>query len=216
MGNALLEMLNAMPVKNSLISAQIPTRLKSATIWQGTPLNVRGLLDAAQNIPVAGDLLSGGMALYDAAHGDYGSAALNAVGLLPFVPGMALGMKTIKNEKQLSDVIAESDGKYIRWSRGPTLDKKAGSSRDYLSGGKHEGFSAVPINPDWATDPEWMARRIGEYGFLRMKDEKISPYIYSGKKVGTDSDGYDLINEIEGLYRIDPSLIDRMKSRFKK
>ena len=49
-----------------------------------------------------------------------------------------------------------------------------------------------------------------------MKDEKISPYIYSGKKIGTDSDGYDLISDIDALYKIDPSLIDGMKARFRK
>jgi hypothetical protein len=60
----------------------------SDRIQQGVPMNYRGLLEAAQNIPVAGDALSGGMAVYDAAKGDYGSAAMNAVGLLPFVPGV--------------------------------------------------------------------------------------------------------------------------------
>lgn len=55
-------------------------------------MNLRGLLDMATNIPGAGDALSGGMALYDAAKGDYGSAALNALGVLPFLSaGMIKG-----------------------------------------------------------------------------------------------------------------------------
>lgn len=39
-------------------------------------------------VPVVSDLASGALAASDAANGDYGSAALNAVGLLPFVPGV--------------------------------------------------------------------------------------------------------------------------------
>ena len=59
----------------------------SGRMFAGEELNGRGLLDAATNIPVVGDALSGGMALYDAAKGDYGSAAMNALGVLPFVSG---------------------------------------------------------------------------------------------------------------------------------
>ena len=181
------------------------------------PEVVKGVLGFA---PVAGDAISAYDA-YDAAkQGNYGEAALNAVGLLPFVPSLGAGiissMKTIKTEQQLAKAIAEGDGNFIRWSRGVKLDKKKGGSRDFLAGTDHGGFSAVPINPEWTSDPEWMARRVGEYGFLRMKDEKISPYIYSGKKIGADSDGYDLISDIDALYKIDPSLIDGMKARFRK
>lgn len=59
----------------------------SDRIQAGQPLNLRAAFEAAQNIPVAGDAISGGMALYDAAKGDYGSAAMNALGVLPFVSG---------------------------------------------------------------------------------------------------------------------------------
>lgn len=55
--------------------------------------NPRDILDLATNIPVVGDALSGGMAMYDAAKGDYGSAAMNALGVLPFVSaGMTKGV----------------------------------------------------------------------------------------------------------------------------
>lgn len=58
------------------------------------PMNARALLEAAQNIPVAGDVLSGGMAVYDAAKGDYPSALMNALGVLPFVPSFGGMIKT--------------------------------------------------------------------------------------------------------------------------
>jgi len=63
----------------------------SDRIQAGQPLNLRGAFEAATNIPVVGDALSGGMAMYDAAKGDYGSAAMNALGVLPFVSGTFIG-----------------------------------------------------------------------------------------------------------------------------
>lgn len=54
-----------------------------------------GVLDVNQFLPVTGDIQSGILAAQDLNQGDYGSAALNALGLLPFVPAMG-GM--IKNQ----------------------------------------------------------------------------------------------------------------------
>lgn len=79
----------------------------SGRLFAGEELNGRGLLDAATNIPVVGDALSGGMAIYDAAKGDYGSAAMNALGVLPFVSGsmVAKGSKVADavNGKKLTE-----------------------------------------------------------------------------------------------------------------
>lgn len=63
-------------------------------------LNYRGVLDAATNVPVVGDVLSGGLAAYDLSQGDYGSAALNALGVLPF---LSAGM--IKGTGKVADVL---------------------------------------------------------------------------------------------------------------
>ena len=63
-------------------------------------LNLRGLLDAATTVPVVGDVLSGGLAVYDAAKGDYGSAALNAISVLPF---LSAGM--IKKAGKVADAV---------------------------------------------------------------------------------------------------------------
>ena len=57
-----------------------------------TPMNISAGLDLATNIPVAGDVLSGVLALRDAAKGEWGSAGMNALGVLPFVSaGMIKG-----------------------------------------------------------------------------------------------------------------------------
>jgi hypothetical protein len=47
-----------------------------------------GLLDINQYLPVTGDIQSGILAAQDVGQGKYGSAALNALGLLPFVPAL--------------------------------------------------------------------------------------------------------------------------------
>lgn len=74
---------------------------KSDRILPATELNARGLLDAATNVPIAGDALSGVLAAYDAAKGDYGSAAVNALGVLPFV---SAGM--VKGTGKIADAIS--------------------------------------------------------------------------------------------------------------
>lgn len=83
---------------------------KSDRIQPETPLNLRGAFEAATNIPVVGDALSGGMAVYDAVKGDYPSAAMNALGVLPFVSGTFIGksaktwdaVKAAEAEKRLA------------------------------------------------------------------------------------------------------------------
>lgn len=55
----------------------------------------KGLLNVNQFVPVSGDIQSGIMAGQDVKQGNYGSAALNALGLLPFIP--ALGGVIAKN-----------------------------------------------------------------------------------------------------------------------
>ncbi len=55
----------------------------------------QGLLNVNQFVPVTGDIQSGIMAGQDVKQGNYGSAALNALGLLPFIP--ALGGVIAKN-----------------------------------------------------------------------------------------------------------------------
>lgn len=172
---------------------------------------------AMTQVPGVADVASGGLSLSDLMRGDYGSAALNGLGALPLVPAMGLGIKQIKTEKALEDIVRSAgDNVYVRWSRGPKFDKKMGGSRDFVSGQDHKGLSAVPVDADWASDAERMSRRLGEYGFLRMKDAMISPYLYRASRVGTDSDGYALISDINAIARIDPALLDAMKAKYRK
>lgn len=98
-------------------------------------------------------------------------------------------LTTNKIEKMWDEFTEKNISIFIRWSRGPEYDTNP--SRDYQSGNIHSGLSAVKIG---AWEGEYMERRLQEYRFLRMKDEKIMPYIYTGEEIGLDSDGYELID----------------------
>lgn len=112
--------------------------------------------------------------------------------------------KGIENENKLlsTDDIMElqdngyKDNLFIRWSRGPRYDNN--SSKDYASGIIHAGLSAVKIGY-WEKD--YLIKRLKEYEFLRIKDPNIAPYIYTGDIVGTDSDGYQSIDNVVCLGR---------------
>jgi hypothetical protein len=58
------------------------------------------LLDVVANVPnPVGDIASGLLAVQDVSKGNYGSAALNSLGLLPFVPSMAGVVKNADLDK---------------------------------------------------------------------------------------------------------------------
>ena len=80
--------------------------------------NMSGLLDFAmqanQYAPVTGDIQSGILAANDLSKGNYGSAALNAVGLLPFIPSLG----TTKNVKSLGELntLNPTGGLYVDYT----------------------------------------------------------------------------------------------------
>jgi hypothetical protein len=102
------------------VYAATPQKRKKAidAQWVGDTLMSDGnvvmqapsLGDAAQAInsfmPITGDIESGLLAANDFKQGDYKSAALNAIGLLPFIPSMA-GMVANKGSK-LADVVSDT------------------------------------------------------------------------------------------------------------
>lgn len=123
----------------------------------------------------------------------------------------------IKTIDALRKIVATSNGDlYVRWSRGPKLDRKRGVSRDYVAGAEHVGLSAVPVDAAWATDDKWLARRVAEYCFLRIKGADIGCHIYRAMRVGTDSDGYALISNIRLIGSLNQDLITQLVSMPRK
>ena len=118
---------------------------------------------------------------------------------------MAKRITTVEALKKL--ISSENDNMFIRWSRGFAMDSKQGSSRDYQNGSTHNGLSASLVNKYWAEDDVWMAERVTEYFFLKMKDQKIGCHIYSGDIIGTDSDGYESITNISHIATLSSDLV---------
>ena len=120
--------------------------------------------------------------------------------------------KRINTVKALKNLISSNTKLYVRWSRGYSFDKKQNVSRDYQNGGTHAGLSAVEVNPYWGLDgnEKWMAERVTEYLFLRMKDGAINCHIYTGNEVGKDSDGYESIENIEHIATLSNELVKEL------
>lgn len=116
-------------------------------------------------------------------------------------------MKTLNS---LSEIIKATQNKtaYIRWSRGPQMDRKQGRSLDQVSGTRHNGLSAQNVH---AEDPELLAKMLQEYSFLRGKDSKIYCWIFTAERNGTDSDGAPTVdaNTISEIGKVSDSLIEK-------
>ena len=71
--------------------------------------NLKGLLDFAlssnQYAPITGDIQSGLLAAKDFNQGNYGSAALNAIGLLPFIPSLGAVTKNVTNTSETLPIL---------------------------------------------------------------------------------------------------------------
>lgn len=105
-------------------------------------------------------------------------------------------------------------GYFIRWSRGPKYDLKYPFSRDWGTGEIHAGLSAVELNPDWTSTK--LAMRIKEYSFARINDltsaakAPTTAWIYKGRIVGRDSDGYPVIAQAVAIARLSNSFIEEL------
>ena len=110
--------------------------------------------------------------------------------------------------KTLTEIVklGQERALYIRWSRGPTLDREWAHSVDQVSGRVHNGLSVQRVRAD---DPWLLAKMLQEYQFLRRKDAKIYCWILAGSENGTDSDGAPTIDAdtIKPIGRISDELI---------
>lgn len=120
------------------------------------------------------------------------------------------GIKEISSIEDLKSFTDEKPGLFVRWSISPKSDIKQRFSVDKVSGQSHAGLSAVEIEPGWS--PGKLSRRVKEYGFLRMNDPNVKAWLYEGKRVGTDSDGYPVIEIKKAVGRLSDSLVSDLDS----
>jgi len=100
---------------------------------------------------------------------------------------------------------------FIRWSRGPELDKRQGRSLDYSNHTSHNGLSAQPVRAD---NPKLLAQMLVEYAYLCRKDHKIYCWIFSAERNGTDSDNAPTVESqtIVPLGKVSAELIKKCEA----
>lgn len=117
---------------------------KGNVIQRSMPIS-EAVLNINSFMPVTGDIQAGVMAANDLRKGDYGSAALNSLGLLPFVPAMA-GTFVGKNAKTWDAIQADKAIKMAEqgiderkiWEETGTFKGADGQWRQEIS--DHESF----------------------------------------------------------------------------
>lgn len=120
-------------------------------------------------------------------------------------------MKTINSLDEIIN-LSEQGSLYIRWSRGPAMDKRRGYSRDYISGGHHNGLSCQRVNPDY--NRNLIAMMLVEYQFLRRKDSKIYGWLFFATENGRDSDNAPTVdaNSIVPVGKLSESLVNKLSA----
>lgn len=103
---------------------------------------------------------------------------------------------------------AKEGNLFLRWSMGPEYDGKQERSADKSSGEIHSGLSAIRIDPGW--DEPTLAERVKEYGFLRMNNRRIKPYLYQGVQVGKDSDDHPSIRIDRSIGVLSSNLVEQL------
>ena len=147
----------------------------------------QGILDVNQFIPVSGDVQSGLMAADDLRNQQYGSAALNAVGLLPFIPSLGGVTKNV-----VADSISNNPEKWISLTN---------SANDDISRSKFlTKYKDYNLYHEDLTDPT------GAFGHIRAydKDGNAAGQVFYGKR-----DEIKDNNFYEGSVEVNPK--DRRK-----
>jgi hypothetical protein len=112
-----------------------------------------------------------------------------------------VAMRTIEDLDGLVALVERADpGEelYVRWSKGPEVDRSGQSSRDALTGVMLPGLSANPlgVQPWWADRSVrlWVARRLYDYRHLRdLHGSDVQPWVLVGEERGRGPDNEPLV-----------------------
>ncbi|MFI5972755.1 DUF6098 family protein [Streptomyces sp. NPDC051452] len=124
------------------------------------------------------------------------------------------GLSVLASLDELTRLVTERHGLYVRWSCGPKRDLPLASSKDDLTGVRLPGLSAnsLDIEEWWGERPAhiWVARRLYDYCHLRrVKDARTRPWLLQGVEVGRGPDNEPLVADVEPLGWIAEDVIVR-------
>lgn len=124
---------------------------------------------------------------------------------------MPTDLPRIAHLDELVDLMADNDGLYLRWSRGPEADAER-VSKDELTGVELPGLSASPlaVEPWWGDRGLrlWAARRLYDYQHLRERRRNAQPWALRGDEVGRGPDNEPLVRCREALAWIDQRVVE--------
>lgn len=121
-------------------------------------------------------------------------------------------MRTVSSLDELVELVAGADdGLYIRWSKGPEVDRET-TSKDELTGVRLPALSASPLRVEqwWEDRPLrlWVARRLHDYRHLReQRGPNVHPWLLRGREVARGPDNEPLVDVDEPLAWIDEDVL---------
>jgi hypothetical protein len=124
------------------------------------------------------------------------------------------GLGSMRTIDDLDELVTLADGAspvYLRYSKGPVADERAGPSIDYESGVRLPGWAVTTISPEWWWDRpaiDWVARRVCKYLDLGNDADDTRPWVLSGSVVGRGPDHEPLVIETAPVAWLGERLVD--------
>ncbi|MBD0422840.1 DUF6098 family protein [Streptomyces sp. NPDC052309] len=130
--------------------------------------------------------------------------------------GASDDLPVVRTLAELTGLVEQHRGLYVRWSRGPATDLadvSRTSSTDDLTGVRMSGLSANPLDVEewWADRPVrvWAARRLHDYAHLpHDKGPGVRPWVLTGRETGRGPDNEPLVADVRPMCWIDAGVID--------
>ena len=121
-------------------------------------------------------------------------------------------LPTIHSLDELALLVEHDDDLFLRWSRGPAVDRLE-QSRDDLTGRPMSGLSANPLAvEEWwqgGSVRTWVARRIYDYRHLRdVRGPGVRPWVLRGEERGRGPDNEPLVTCDDAIAWIDDTVVD--------
>jgi len=162
---------------------------------------------SSSGIPVISDAASGALAMADAYQGNYRSAAMNAVGLLPFVPGIGGMIKEVKSVKNgtlpesISALKTSGMPRSEKWDLYPSGSAAVKENPNAVVSPLSNGDFALSFNPSWGSKSK---------GFYAVGDNPEELVDYSMKKISRSDKAIDSASK----KRDESSLLGMLKSEY--
>jgi Family of unknown function (DUF6098) len=131
-------------------------------------------------------------------------------------PGNALA--AITSLRELTDLVAENPGLFVRYSKGPDHDLGR-TSIDYESGLELPGLSVNRLDAeDWWTRPmrDWLARQLCQYLHLSDRGVDHHGWVLRGRVVGRGPDDEPLVTDVEPVASLSEALLEEAHAWYRQ